>query len=117
VVTAALTVIPAPTITPIQAVITEETGFDTEIPQTTPGLISLDAFVKVSGTGGAGLRLRSSPGLQGTPQYLGLEDEIFKVESGPEEADGYTWWYLVAPFESNRKGWAAANYLEIVQEP
>jgi hypothetical protein len=117
-VTAVLTVVPAPTPTPTQALTEAALPLDEPLPEAaSDGIFSLGAFVKVSGTGGAGLRLRSSPGLEGDPQFLGLEDEIFKIEAGPEEADGYIWWYLVAPFEEGRNGWAAANYLEIVQEP
>jgi hypothetical protein len=74
-------------------------------------------FVKISGTEGAGLRLRSQPGLDYQPRFLGIEDEIFQIEDGPESADGYVWWYLVAPFEANRNGWAVSNYLEVIQEP
>ncbi len=42
---------------------------------------------------------------------LGTEAEVFKVEDGPMEADGYTWWYLVGPFDPDRKGWGVADYL------
>jgi hypothetical protein len=33
------------------------------------------------------------------------------VEDGPQEVDDFTWWYLVAPFDETRSGWAVANYL------
>ena len=117
-VTVALTVIPALTRTPTQVPTDEDISPESTFPVGNPDSdLSIGAFVKVSGTGGAGLRLRLNPGLEAEPQFLGFEDEIFKIEEGPEEVDGYTWWYLVAPFESERIGWAAANYLEIVQEP
>jgi len=115
-VTAALTVIAAPT-----ATLTEIPSSD-EFPKSTSdaGLhpiedLRIGSFVKVSGTEGAGLRLRSNPGLDSEPLYLGLEDEIFKIEDGPVELDGYQWWYLAAPFDSSRNGWAVSIYLQTDQ--
>ncbi len=34
-----------------------------------------------------------------------------------KQADGYTWWYLVAPYDSTRAGWAAADFLAVVPSP
>jgi hypothetical protein len=118
VVTAALTVIPVPTITNTPVIITNTLESDLDYPEAPPiGDFRVGTFVKISGTGGAGLRLRFNPGLEAEPQFLGIDDEIFKIEDGPEESDGYTWWYLVAPFDPSRSGWAVSNYLEVVQEP
>lgn len=117
-VTAALTVFLAPTYTPTQVLIEVEETLEPEIPEgSSEGVLSVGAYVKVSGTGGVGLRLRNQPGLDAESPFLGVEDEIFIIEDGPKEADGFVWWYLTAPFEADRTGWAAANYLEIVQQP
>jgi hypothetical protein len=48
---------------------------------------------------------------------LGAEAEVFQVSDGPREIDGYTWWYLVGPYDESRRGWAVANYLSVVQNP
>ncbi len=69
------------------------------------------AFVQINGTGGDGLRLRAEPGLDGAVQYVALESEVFQVQDGPQERDGYTWWLLVAPYDATRQGWAVSNYL------
>lgn len=100
----------APAAAPIQS-----PGAGTEAPTPPPGVVSVGAFVQVVGTGGDGLRLRDQPSLAGQVLMLGSEAEIFRVEEGPREADGYTWWYLVGPFDANRKGWAVVNYLQAVQ--
>ncbi|MCJ7624469.1 MAG: hypothetical protein MUO76_13275 [Anaerolineaceae bacterium] len=76
--------------------------------------IAIDIFVQISGTDGAGLRLRSGPGLENPPEFLGMDAEVFKVRDGPIESDGFTWWFLVAPYDENRNGWAASDYLEVV---
>jgi len=81
------------------------------------GNLSMGAFVQISGTGGDGLRIRSEASLQGTVQTLGMESEVFQVTDGPREADGYTWWYLTAPYDETRRGWAVANYLQVIQNP
>ena len=73
--------------------------------------ISVDIFVQISGTGGDGLRLRSGPGIENPPLFLGLDAEVFQVKDGPREVDGMVWWLLVSPSDENRKGWASANYL------
>ena len=88
------------------------------IPPSPPvGEISIGAYVQILDTGGAGLRLRSEPSLDGQVLLLGSEAEVFEVKDGPVEMDGYTWWYLVGPFDDTRRGWAVANYLNIVQNP
>ncbi|OGO26796.1 MAG: hypothetical protein A2W33_02445 [Chloroflexi bacterium RBG_16_52_11] len=118
--TAVLNIIPVPTSTPVI-----NTPIPTIAPQPTgdvppapgPGLIITGDSVQISGTGGDGLRLRSEPGLNGVVNFLAYEGEIFKVSEGPKESDGYTWWYLVAPYDESVQGWAVSNYLLIVQNP
>jgi hypothetical protein len=89
-----------------------------DVPPSPPeGEISVGAYVQILDTGGAGLRLRSEPGLDGQVLLLGSEAEVFEVKDGPVEMDGYTWWYLVGPFDETRRGWAVANYLKLVQNP
>jgi len=36
------------------------------------------------------------------------------VVDGPEQADGFIWWYLEAPYDTSRSGWAASQYLGLV---
>jgi len=116
--TAVLNVIPIPSPTPILPT-------PSPTPQSTPSVplppaseaISIGALVQVSGTGGDGLRLRAEPGLNSQVLFLGLESEVFQVSDGPRQADGYTWWLLVAPYDPTLSGWAVANYLVVVQSP
>jgi hypothetical protein len=118
--TAVLNVIPVPSVTPLVSTPTptvELTPPSSAPPSPPVGEIPLGALVQVSGTGGDGLRLRAEPGLEGEVRFLGLEAEVFRVERGPEEADGYTWWYLVAPYDELVSGWGVANFLVIVQNP
>jgi hypothetical protein len=102
-----------PTSTPTEVVTPEATG----LPLPPPGDISVGAFVQVTGTGGDGLRLRAGPGLDRDVRLLGLEAEVFLVQDGPQQADGFTWWNLEGPFDESRRGWAVANYLRVVQNP
>jgi hypothetical protein len=112
--TAVITVIAVPTATPPPPTLTPqgpETPTPTEGPLPEPGDVSLGSFVQIAGTGGDGLRLRVEPGLDSQVRLLGLETEVFQVTDGPQEVDGFTWWYLVAPFDETRNGWAVSNYL------
>jgi hypothetical protein len=73
--------------------------------------ISSQKFVKIQGTGGAGLRIRSEPGTKSEVIFLANESEVFLVIGGPETVDGLLWWKLATPYDENRQGWAAADYL------
>ncbi|HNT54497.1 MAG TPA: SH3 domain-containing protein [Anaerolineaceae bacterium] len=112
--TALLTVLAAPTATSALPPI-----FDAPTATAVPvevGGISVGAYVQISGTDGAGLRLRSGAGTGYDQLFLGYDSEVFKVIDGPIANDGYTWWRLEAPYDTTRSGWAAANYLAIVSE-
>lgn len=79
--------------------------------------ISIGSYVEISGTGGVGLKMRLDPGKDSTPQFIAMENEVFEVKDGPRLSDDITWWLLVAPYDINRKGWAAGQYLTIINYP
>lgn len=114
--TAILNVISAPTVTPVVLMPTVEAS-PTLPTGPAVGDIEIGVYVQILGTGGTGLRLRSEPGLNAQVLLVGSEAEVFRVQDGPREADGYTWWHLVGPFDEARNGWAVANYLTVVQGP
>lgn len=112
-----ITLIPAPTLTP--------TVLDpTHTPTPTPtsifflpeGVIGVGIYVQVTGTGGAGLRMRGEPGLDGSINFSAMESEVFLVIDGPVTSDGYTWWHLEAPYDRDRNGWSAADFLTPIKE-
>lgn len=78
--------------------------------------ISSQKFVKIQGTGGAGLRIRSEPGTDSEIKFLANESEVFLVIGGPETVDGLIWWKLATPYDENRQGWAAADYLVAITD-
>lgn len=111
-----LTVIPAPTHTPAATAI--PTLDPLAATQTLdPNAININGYVQITGTGGDGLRIRSAPGLNSETVFRGEESEVFIVKDGPQTADGYTWWYLVAPYDDTRAGWAASEFLAVVPTP
>lgn len=112
--TAVITLIPAPTATwTVQAnlfsnpTLTPESG-------AVIGGIGKGLYVQISGTGGDGLRLRATASTSGEVRFLGYESEVFLVTDGPKNADGYIWWYLTAPYDESRSGWAVADYLTTI---
>jgi hypothetical protein len=118
--TAVLNIIPAPTDTsPAPTATAQQSPTPTSQvpPSPGPGMIANGGYVQIAGTQGDGLRLRTEPGLESQVRILGAESEVFQVEDGPVEKDGYTWWYLVGPYDESRRGWAVSNYLEVVQNP
>ena len=118
--TAVLYVIAAPSATPPLPA-ASVTPSPTPPPQgaesPTGGVIAVGAYVQITGTSGDGLRLRADPGLDGTVRFLAIDGEVFLVQDGPREADGYTWWFLQAPYDPNVQGWAVADYMLVELNP
>jgi len=112
-----LTVIPAPSATPNVTPTFTPDPLIVGTATLAPDEIGVGGFVQITGTEGEGLRLRADPGLSGTSVFLGYDEEVFEVSDGPQEADGYTWWYLVAPYDENRAGWAASDFLGAIPSP
>lgn len=102
---ATATFTPAPTATATAAVTA------TSPPPEPVGALRTGELVEVTGTGGDGLRLRSGPSLEAVVNELAFESEVFEVQDGPIDADGYTWWYLVNPYDASKQGWGVANYI------
>lgn len=113
--TAEVTVIFAPTSTPVLPTLSITATPTPGTGETIIGGIGTGMYVQISGTGGDGLRLRKEPGTGTTVMFMGYEAEVFKVMDGPKDADGYVWWYLTAPYDTNRSGWAASNYLTVIE--
>jgi hypothetical protein len=108
-----VTVIPAPTGTSGAPPTPTIDPFATP---TSPAGIAIGNYVQINGTEGQGLRIRAEPGLGGAFQFLAYDSEVFVVQDGPREVDGYVWWYLVAPYDETRVGWAAADFLTYIPE-
>ncbi len=109
-----LTVIPAPTGTSSAPPTPTIDPFASPTP---PAGIVVGNYVQITGTEGEGLRIRAEPGLNGAFQFLAYDSEVFIIKDGPRQVDGYTWWYLAAPYDNTRVGWAAADFLTYVPEP
>jgi hypothetical protein len=118
-----ITVVVAPTLTPVISLPTSAvTPTATNPPPqsgipTASGSISVGMYVQISSTGGSGLRLHAEPGTSSKALFLGMESEVYLVQDGPQQKDGFTWYYLVAPYDKSRSGWAASNYLVVIQKP
>jgi hypothetical protein len=115
--TSALTIIPAPTSTPLPLPPTLTPLPPTPEPSPTPapGQVAVGVYVQPT-TGGAGLRVHTQPGLS-SDFFSAFDSEVFLVTKGPEQADGYTWWYLTASYDAARSGWAAQDFLKAVPNP
>jgi len=81
------------------------------------GTITVGNYVRIVGTGGDGLRLRVNPGLDGQVRFIVFEGEIFLIQDGPQEADGFVWWHMLGTEDETRRGWSVSDYMEVVQGP
>jgi hypothetical protein len=112
-----LTIIPAPTST-LYALLASPTPFllaAISSPTPAPGQIAIGVYVQPS-TGGDGLRIHIAPSLNSALAFPSpaFDSEVFLVTKGPEQADGYTWWYLTASYDTSRAGWAAQDFLATI---
>ncbi len=109
-----LTMIPAPTLTSSAP---PTPTIDPFAPTPTATGLAIGNYVQITGTEGQGLKIRASAGLDGEFQFLAYDSEVFVVKDGPKAVDGYTWWYLVAPYDNTRAGWAASDFLSYIPAP
>ncbi|MBN2677684.1 MAG: SH3 domain-containing protein [Anaerolineaceae bacterium] len=85
--------------------------------QTPDEYFSSGAYVQIYGTGGIGLSIRAAPGIDNQARFVAMENEVFTIMDGPELKDGFFWWKVVSSYDENRQGWAAGQYLQIIQSP
>jgi len=79
-----------------------------------PGVLGVGYEVVISNTGGDGLRIRSAPGLDSTPLFLGFEEEEYLIIDGPSIKDSLIWWNLESIQDPGRNGWAVQDYLTVI---
>ena len=115
--TSALTIIPAPSSTPrpLPPTLTPIPPTPMASPTPGPGEIAVGVYVQPT-TGGAGLRVHTDPSL-GAVFFSAFDSEVFLITKGPEQADGYTWWYLTASYDTTRAGWAVQDFLTAIPKP
>jgi hypothetical protein len=114
--TANVRFIPAPTAT--QTPLSQNSAGQATMTALPPGEnLSIGSYIRVEGTGGDGLRLRSTAGLTGQIEYLVKDGEELIIDDGPEEMDGYTWWHVKLISEEKVSGWGVADYMINIQKP
>jgi hypothetical protein len=109
-----ITKLAVPSITPTISIPTLNAEATQSIPSDE---LAIGRYVQISGTGNIGLRIRQTPGIDGTQKFIAMEKELFIIKDGPVEKDEFTWWLLVASYDENRQGWAAGQYLTVVSQP
>lgn len=111
-----VTLIPAPTETPVLTTPTLLATATLSDPNVLlpAGTMGFGAYVRITGTEGLGLRIRSAAGISAGINFLAMDEEVFRVIGGPVDADGYLWWQLEAPYDKTRSGWAAESYLQVI---
>ncbi len=97
---------------------TTPTPIPMELPTPTPAPVTpgmeIGVRVQVIGTGGAGLNIRSEPGTEAERVAVATEGEALLVVGGPRDADGYVWWFVRDEVTPEREGWAAQDFLALV---
>lgn len=86
------------------------------IPTISPD-IAIGRYVRVTGTEGRGLNLRSGPGENYNRMDIALEGEVFIVVEGPTPSGGSEWWKVRDPENEGRQWWAVGNFMEPIEHP
>ena len=115
--TPVIVVIPAPSATPTLNPLFLPTSTLLGSGNEAVGGFFVRMYVQIAGTGVEGLRFHSSPGINSDTVFIANESEVFLITQGPETLDGNTWWFLTAPYDQSRSGWAVMDYLSPVPTP
>lgn len=111
---ATATLVPADSPTPARPT-------DTPVPPTPtmPAQLAIGGWVKVMGTGDAGLSFRAGPGQENARLKILTDGAVLKVLDGPREDDGFTWWRLeeYTGGQAGVIGWAVDQYLVPTSAP
>lgn len=106
--------------TSVPSLTASPTARPAEMAESTPTIspdIAIGRHVRVAGTGGYGLSLRSGPGENYTRVDVALEGEVFIVVDGPTVSGGSEWWEIRDHANEEREWWAVGNFLEPVARP
>lgn len=115
--TAFMTVFPAsgiPTVDVASVFITPTMTIDPNIGDLAG--IAVGTYVQITGTENVGLRIHEEAGVDSDVVFIANESEAFQVIGGPVEKDSIIWWQLTTPYDDTRQGWAAADFLTLIQE-
>lgn len=112
-------VVPTATLAPTEAPTPLPTNTPVPLTPTAPAEIAVGGWVKVVGTGDAGLSYRAGPGLENVRLKIVTDGTVLKVLDGPRESDGFTWWRLEEYVDGQPGvvGWAINEYLEPTSAP
>ncbi|MCA9833941.1 MAG: SH3 domain-containing protein [Thermomicrobiales bacterium] len=85
----------------------------TEENASTGGTFEVDQYVSVTEDD---VNMREDASTDATIVRTIPQGELFTIRSGPEEADGYTWWEVISDTEGD-SGWIAEDFLVAADEP
>lgn len=100
-----------PTPTPIPTLTPAPTRDRTEAPE----VITIDYYVSVTGTDGAGLSVRGGPSTDNVRLERVEDGTVMLVLDGPVENEGFVWWKL--QLSTGVEGWAVDTYLVPAASP
>lgn len=114
-VTPIVQVITAPTLTQVPTAPSQQPTTELVL----PGSMSLapGTIVEITGTEGAGLRVRQDAGTSADALFLARDGERYVIKEGPKHVDDIFWYRIENTEDSTKKGWAAADYLKAVPNP
>ncbi|RJQ43677.1 MAG: hypothetical protein C4545_02770 [Anaerolineaceae bacterium] len=98
---------PTPTISPENQV---ESDSSAQQATAIPGVFATDMRVRVSNTGGDGLKIHSEPNTESSTLTIASENSLWIIIEGPIINESRIWWKLWSD-ETGTTGWAVQDYL------
>ncbi len=81
-----------------------------EVETAIPGVFAINMRVRVSDTGGEGLKIHKEPNIESDTLTIATENSLWIIIDGPTINESRIWWKIQAQ-DSGTEGWAVQDYL------
>ena len=87
-----------------------ETAVSTEQTTAIPGVFATNMRVRVSNTGGDGLKIHKEPAIESDTLTIASENSLWIIVEGPTINQSRIWWKIQSQ-DNGTTGWAVQDYL------
>lgn len=108
--TAVLNITPYLPASTVSSAYQTETAVSTEQTTAIPGVFATNMRVRVSNTGGDGLKIHKEPAIESDTLTIASENSLWIIVEGPTINQSRIWWKIQSQ-DNGTTGWAVQDYL------
>ncbi|NMC28810.1 MAG: hypothetical protein GYA45_01910 [Pelolinea sp.] len=108
--TAVLNITPYLPTSTVSSAYQTETAVSTEQTTAIPGVFATNMRVRVSNTGGDGLKIHKEPAIESDTLTIASENSLWIIVEGPTINQSRIWWKIQSQ-DNGTTGWAVQDYL------